>query len=114
MAFCDCNPTGLNSSAPARLTAASRQPCSAFHSRNTQWHFRAKFRTSLPPEEPAMHTKRLIPVAVLALAVACTESTSNPQENSIPDGLKPQLATTFNPAAGPSGAHVQTGTPGCT
>jgi len=63
-----------------------------------------------------MNTKRLIPLAVLALAVACSESASNPQENSVSDGFKPQFLTTVNLENAPEGAHFRQGfgAPVCT
>jgi hypothetical protein len=56
-----------------------------------------------------MNNKRLIPLAVLALAVACTESASNPQESSVTDGLKPQFLATVNLENAPEGAHFRQG-----
>src|SRR5215204_4537839 len=63
-----------------------------------------------------MNTKRLIPLVVLALAVACSESASNPQENSVSDGFKPQFLTTVNLENAPEGAHFRQGfgAPVCT
>jgi hypothetical protein len=39
-----------------------------------------------------MPSKRLLPVALLALAIGCTESATNLQENTIPDGISASSA----------------------
>jgi hypothetical protein len=59
---------------------------------------------------------RFIPIAALALAAACNDTTTNPTDtNTTPSPVGgPELATTFNPANAPTGTHVQRGTPGCT
>ncbi len=61
-----------------------------------------------------MRFHRLTPIAILALAVACSDTATSPTPNPTP-GVTPDLAitTTFNAAAAPTGTHVQTGTPTC-
>jgi hypothetical protein len=59
-----------------------------------------------------MRFHRLTPIAILALAAACSDTATSPNSNPAP-GVRPDLATTFNPAAAPNGTHVQTGTPSC-
>jgi len=59
-----------------------------------------------------MKGSRLIPIAVLALAAACSDSTTAPNPNP---GVRPDLATTVNFANAPTGAHFRqnSGAPTC-
>ena len=67
-----------------------------------------------------MQANRLIPIAVLALAVACSDDATSPTSlNSVGGPLALQVAPgdypgTLNEANTPGGGHLQTGTISCT
>ena len=51
-----------------------------------------------------MQPSRLIPIAILALAAACNDTTTSPTSSD-----KPQFATSFTALTAPSGAHYRQG-----
>jgi len=52
----------------------------------------------------------LLPIAVVALAAACTDTTTTPTEVA---RISAAIVQTVNPAFAPSGTHLQTGAIGC-
>jgi hypothetical protein len=76
--------------------------------------------TPQPPEEIFMRANRLIPIAVLAFAVACSDDATSPTSLTSAAGpLALQVAPgdypgTLDEANTPGGGHLQTGTIFCT
>jgi hypothetical protein len=68
-----------------------------------------------PSEEIFMTANRLIPVAVLAFAVACSDTGTSPTSVAEPlFSVSPGIfgnVTTLNAGGTPSGGHIQTGSP---
>jgi hypothetical protein len=68
-------------------------------------------------EEVFMRANRLIPIAVLAFAVACSDTATSPTSLTPVVGLSAVEAgtygnvTTLNAGGTPSGGHIQTGSP---